>query len=112
MSLRTGLAPVEPEEGLFGSRNRCLHQEPYPRLRPVLGERRGLATTRPTCLVQLPFQALHLLPQAVILPLQAVALALQPALLATQVLGVALPPRQLSAKPFEVGGKFRSPMWG
>ena len=83
---------------------------PAETLRPVLRERCGLAATRPTCLVQLPLQALHLFLQAVILTLQSVALALQPALLAPQVLGVALPPRQLSAKAFEVGGKFRSPM--
>ena len=40
-------------------------------LRPVLGKRRGLPATRPACLVQLPFQVLDLLLQALILPLQA-----------------------------------------
>ena len=85
---------------------------PAATLRPVLGERRGLAATRPARLVQLPFQVLDLLLQAVILPLQAAVLALQPDLLALQALGVALPPRQLSAKPFEVGGQFRNPMRG
>ena len=85
---------------------------PAATLRPVLGERRGLAATRPARLVQLLFQVLDLLLQAVILPLQAAVLALQPALLALQALGVALPPRQLSAKPFEVGGQFRNPMRG
>ena len=78
---------------------------PAATLRPVLGERRGLAATRPACLVQLPLQVLDLLLQAVIFSLQAAVLALQ-------ALGVALPPRQLSAKPFEVGGQFRNPMRG
>ena len=77
-------------------------------LRPVLGKRCGLPATRPACLVQLLFQALVLLLQAVILSLQAVALALQPALLVLQSLGVALPPRQLSLKPFEVAVQFRN----
>ena len=85
---------------------------PATTLRPVLGERRGLAATRPARLAQLLFQALDLLLQAVILPLQAAVLALQPALLALQAPGVALPPRQLSVKPFEVGLEFRNPMRG
>ena len=86
-------------------RTRLPPRTPATTLRPVLGERSGLAATRPACLVQLLFQALDPLLQAVILPFQAVVLALQP-------LCVALAPRHLSLKPFEVGVQFRNPMRG
>ena len=79
--------------------------KPAATLRPVLRKRCRLAATRTACVVQLSLQALQLLFQPIILPLQSVALALQP-------LRVALAPRQLFAKPFEVGGTFRSPRWG
>ena len=78
---------------------------PATTLRPVLGERRGLAATRPACLVELLFSGARSVASGGHSPVAGGRSCVA-------VSCVALAPRHLSLKPFDVGVQFRNPIRG